>query len=86
MKDACPAGACKNRVAPPARAADRAVWLPKAVAFPDDVHRVDILKIGRSRVIVPQGKHWDDLFQQGPRATDDFMSEREQQPAEERSS
>jgi antitoxin VapB len=62
----------------------QAVRLPKAVAFPDDVHQVDILKIGRSRVIVPQGKRWDDLFQNGPRASSDFMAEREQPPAEER--
>ena len=33
----------------------QAVRLPKAVAFPEGVHQVDILKIGRSRVIVPQG-------------------------------
>jgi antitoxin VapB len=58
----------------------QAVRLPKAVAFPDDVHRVDILRIGRSRVIVRQGQRWDDLFEQGPRATDDFMAEREQPP------
>jgi antitoxin VapB len=48
------------------------VSLPKAVAFPEDVHHVDILKIGHSRVIVPQGKRWDDLFQNGPRACEDF--------------
>lgn len=64
----------------------QAVRLPKAVAFPDGVHQVDILKIGRSRVIVPQGKRWDDLFVSGPRVTDDFMSEREQPPLEERES
>ena len=34
----------------------QAIRLPKAVAFPEDVHQVDILKIGRSRVIVP---HFD---------------------------
>jgi antitoxin VapB len=62
----------------------QAVRLPKAVAFPDDVHEVDILKIGRSRVIVPKGKRWDDLFQSGPRASEDFMTQREQPPAEER--
>jgi antitoxin VapB len=62
----------------------QAVRLPKAVAFPDDVHRVDILKIGRSRVIVPQGKRWDDLFQNGPRASDDFMIERAQPASQER--
>jgi antitoxin VapB len=62
----------------------QAVRLPKAVAFPEDVHQVDILKIGRSRVIVPQGKRWDQLFLNGPRAREDFMVEREQPPAEER--
>lgn len=62
----------------------QAVRLPKPVAFPEDVHQVDILKVGRSRVIVPQGKRWDDLFQNGPRVSEDFMAEREQPVAEER--
>jgi len=62
----------------------QAVRLPKAVAFPEGVHQVDILKIGRSRLIVPQGKRWDDLFPNGPRASDDFMAEREQPQVEER--
>lgn len=62
----------------------QAVRLPKAVAFPEDVHLVDVLKIGRSRVIVPQGQRWDDIFLNGPRVSDDFMSEREQPAAEER--
>jgi antitoxin VapB len=61
-----------------------AVRLPKAVAFPEDVHQVDILKIGRSRVIVPQGKRWDDLFENGPRASGDFVVERKQPAVEER--
>jgi len=39
---------------------------------------------GRSRLIEPQGKRWDDLFQQGPRASDDFMAVREQPRGEER--
>lgn len=64
----------------------QAVRLPKAVAFPEGVHQVDILKIGRSRVIVPQGKRWDDLFLHGPRVCDDFLTEREQPAAEERKS
>jgi antitoxin VapB len=62
----------------------QAVRLPKAVAFPEDVHEVDILKIGRSRVIVPKGRRWDDLFQSGPKASEDFMDQREQPPAEGR--
>lgn len=64
----------------------QAVRLPKAVAFPEGVHQVDILKIGRSRVIVPQGKRWDDLFLSGPRVSEDFMSERDQPVAETRES
>jgi antitoxin VapB len=62
----------------------QAVRLPKAVAFPSDVHRVEILKLGRSRLVVPEGERWDDLFLNGPCASDDFLSEREQPPAEER--
>uniref|UniRef100_Q07MU2 SpoVT-AbrB domain-containing protein n=1 Tax=Rhodopseudomonas palustris (strain BisA53) TaxID=316055 RepID=Q07MU2_RHOP5 len=54
----------------------QAVRLPKAVAFPEGVHKVDILKIGRSRVIVPQGQRWDDLFLNGPRVSEDYLSER----------
>ncbi|AMD61346.1 type II toxin-antitoxin system VapB family antitoxin [Agrobacterium pusense] len=64
----------------------QAVRLPKTVAFPDDVHKVEILKVGLTRIIVPYGKRWDDLFLSGPRATDDFMSSREEPPLEERDS
>jgi antitoxin VapB len=64
----------------------QAVRLPKAVAFPDDVHQVDILKIGNARLIVPKGKRWDDWFLNGPRVSDDFMEEREQPGTEERES
>ncbi|MBE7197086.1 MAG: antitoxin [Parafilimonas terrae] len=62
----------------------QAVRLPKAVAFPEDVHQVDIMKVGRSRVIVPRGERWDDFFTNGARVSDDFMVERDQPVAEER--
>ena len=62
----------------------QAVRLPKAVAFPEEVHHVDILKIGPSRVIAPQGRRWDDLFLNGPRLTDDFPAERHQPKTEAR--
>ncbi|HLI14165.1 MAG TPA: type II toxin-antitoxin system VapB family antitoxin [Alphaproteobacteria bacterium] len=64
----------------------QAVRLPKPVAFPDGVHQVEIIKIGRSRLICPVGHRWDDLFASGPRADADFMSERAQAAAEERES
>jgi antitoxin VapB len=56
----------------------QAVRLPKPVAFPEAVHQVDVIKLGHSRVISPVGQRWDDLFLNGPRASDDFMVERDQ--------
>ena len=62
----------------------QAVRLPKAMAFPENVHQVDILKIGRSRLIVPKGKRWDDSFESEPHASEDFMTGYEQPPAGDR--
>lgn len=53
----------------------QAVRLPKAVALPDEVHQVEIVKLGRSRVISPVGKSWTAFFD-GPCVSDDFMTER----------
>ena len=67
-------------------AADRsqAVRLPKPVAFPDGVHQVEIIKLGRGRLARPAGKRWGDFFLSGPRASKDLLSERAQPPPEER--
>jgi antitoxin VapB len=62
----------------------QAVRLPKAVAFPEGVHQVEIIKLGHSRLITPVGRRWDDFFLDGPHVSDDFMSERDQGVAEER--
>jgi antitoxin VapB len=62
----------------------QAVRLPKSVAFPEDVHQVEIIKLGNSRLICPVGKRWEDLFLNGPRASEDFMSDRADPPAQER--
>lgn len=40
----------------------QAVRLPKAVAFPDSVRDVRILKEGKRRIIVPANAVWDDFF------------------------
>jgi antitoxin VapB len=64
----------------------QAVRLPKAVAFPDDVRELDVLQVGNGRLIVPRGRRWDDLFLSRPRATDDFMTARDQPAAEVRKS
>lgn len=62
----------------------QAVRLPKPVAFPEGVHQVEIIKVGQSRVVTPLGRRWDDLFEHGPRASEDFMREREQPAVEAR--
>jgi len=62
----------------------QAVRLPKAVAFPDDVHQVEIIRQGRNRVIIPVGRRWDDFFENGFRASEDFVRNRDQPSAEGR--
>lgn len=62
----------------------QAVRLPKAVAFPADVREVEITKVGNSRIITPAGQRWSDWFLHGPHVSGDFMTDREQPPAEER--
>jgi antitoxin VapB len=56
----------------------QAVRLPKAVAFPEAVHEVEVIAVGSSRIITPVGKRWDDLFAGGPRTSADFIAERKQ--------
>lgn len=53
------------------------VRLPEAVAFPDDVKHVDVVAIGRVRIIAPAGEGWDSWFN-GEGVTADFMIERGQ--------
>jgi antitoxin VapB len=62
----------------------QAVRLPRAVAFPEGVHQVEIIRLGNSRLITPVGRRWGEFFNYGPRVSEDFMSEREQLPPQER--
>ena len=52
----------------------QAVRLPKAVALPDEVKRVDVIALGRTRIITPAGESWDSWFE-GEGVTSDLMSE-----------
>ena len=61
----------------------QAVRLPKAVALPETVKQVDIVTLGRSRLIAPAGEAWDSWFD-GEGVTDDFMDDREQPVNQER--
>ena len=61
----------------------QAVRLPKAVALPDDVKRVDVVVLGRTRIITPVGESWDSWFD-GDGVTADFLARREQPADQER--
>lgn len=61
----------------------QAVRLPKAVALPADVKRVDVVAIGRTRIITPVGESWDSWFD-SEGVTTDYMAEREQPAAQQR--
>ena len=63
----------------------QAVRLPKPVALPESVKKVDIVKLGNARLITPAGEGWDFWFD-GPGVSDDFMSEREQPAMQTRES
>lgn len=63
----------------------QAVRLPKPVALPESVKKVDIVKVGRARVITPAGESWDEWFNREG-VSDDFMPEREQPDDQERES
>lgn len=56
----------------------QAVRLPNEVAFPEDVHEVEIVKVGNSRVISPVGSRWDSFFSRPARVSDSFLAERDQ--------
>jgi antitoxin VapB len=55
----------------------QAVRLPKAVALPEHVKKVDIVKQGSGRLILPAGGNWENFFD-GPRLDADFLSDRAQ--------
>ncbi len=63
----------------------QAIRLPKAVALPDHVKKVKIIKQGSARLIVPINSSWDEFYAM-PSIGDDFMNDREQPMPQERES
>lgn len=61
----------------------QAIRLPKPVALPDSVKKVDIVKIGKARLITPAGEAWDSWFD-GEGVSADFMEDRQQPNEQER--
>lgn len=63
--------------------ASQAIRLPKAVALPESVKRVDIIPVGRGRLILPAGEGWDSWFDQD-RVSEDCLLNRDQPEDQER--
>ena len=63
----------------------QAVRLPKPVALPDSVKKVEVVKVGRGRLITPAGEGWDVWFDREG-VSEDFMPERGQPDDQERDS
>lgn len=61
----------------------QAVRLPRAVALPESVKQVDIVPIGRSRLITPAGESWDSWFS-SEGVTADFLDSRDQPSDQQR--
>jgi antitoxin VapB len=59
----------------------QAIRIPKALAFPDDVKEVEIVKHGRGLLIQPRSKRkfasWEEYFAKRTAASADFMPERD---------
>ncbi|EAO6358560.1 MULTISPECIES: toxin-antitoxin system antitoxin VapB [Enterobacteriaceae] len=63
----------------------QAVRLPKAVALPEDVKKVEVIAVGRTRIITPAGEAWDSWFDGNDNnVSADFMNDREQPAMQER--
>ena len=61
----------------------QAVRLPKAAAFPEGIKRVDVIVLGRTRILAPAGESWDSWFD-GESVSDDYMTSRDQPADQER--
>ena len=61
----------------------QAVRLPKTVSLPESVKEVDIICVGRTRLIAPAGELWESWFNE-PGVSDDFMETRDQPADQER--
>jgi len=60
------------------------VSIPVDFRFPDSVREVFIQRQGESVILTPRPSDWSGYFAAGPKASADFMVERDQLPVQER--
>ncbi len=61
----------------------QAVRLPAELRFPESVKKVEVIALGRSRLVTPVDEVWDVWFD-GEKVSDDFLQERQQPAQQER--
>jgi antitoxin VapB len=54
----------------------QAVRLPAELRLPEYVKKVEVRARGKDRIISPVGHRWDEFFLNGPRVSDDFLTDR----------
>lgn len=64
----------------------QAVRLPADMRLPASVKRVQVRSLGNERIISPVDQTWDSFFLNGPKVSEDFMTERPSQAQAERES
>ncbi|MCK2047140.1 MULTISPECIES: type II toxin-antitoxin system VapB family antitoxin [Chromohalobacter] len=52
------------------------IRLPRESAFLNGVKRIEIISIGETRILIPEGNSWDEWFD-GQDATADFFNTRD---------
>nr|CDQ32834.1 Antitoxin VapB [Virgibacillus halodenitrificans] len=52
------------------------IRLPRESAFPKGVKRIEIISIGETHILIPEGNSWDEWFD-GQDATADFFNTRD---------
>ena len=63
---------------------NQAIRLPKSASLPGHIKRVDVVVIGNTRIISPEGESWDVWFDSPDKVTDDCFNDRDQPLAQVR--
>lgn len=61
----------------------QAVRLSLEVRLPEGIRKLEVRVKGNERTLSPLGQSWDSFFLEGPRVSDDFLSERTSQQQSE---
>ena len=61
---------------------NQTISLPPAVAFPEHIEQVEIIRVGDARILTPAGERWRVWASCPSQLTEDCLNEREQPEAQ----